>query len=88
MIKEAIGSLVSGHSLTMQEASSVMEEIMDGTATQAQMGALMVALRLKGETSEEVAGFASVMRSKARQVCVSREATVRIHSISRLLQLL
>ena len=71
MIKEAIGSLVSGHSLTMQEASSVMEEIMDGTATQAQMGALMVALRLKGETSEEVAGFASVMRSKARQVCVS-----------------
>jgi anthranilate phosphoribosyltransferase len=71
MIKEAIGSLVSGHSLTMKEASSVMEEIMDGTATQAQMGALMVALRLKGETPEEVAGFASVMRSRARQVCVA-----------------
>ena len=71
MIKEAIGNLVSGNSLTMDEASSVMEEIMDGKATQAQMGALMVALRLKGETPEEVAGFASVMRSRARQVSVS-----------------
>jgi anthranilate phosphoribosyltransferase len=71
MIKEAIGDLVSGNSLTMQEASSVMEEIMDGTATQAQMGAFMVALRLKGETAEEVAGFASVMRSRSRQVSVA-----------------
>jgi anthranilate phosphoribosyltransferase len=71
MIKEAIGNLVSGNSLTMDEASTVMEEIMDGKATQAQMGALMVALRLKGETPEEVAGFASVMRSRARQVLVS-----------------
>jgi len=71
MIKEAIGSLISGNSLTMQEASSVMEEIMDGTATQAQMGALMVALRLKGETAEEVAGFASVMRSRSRHVSVA-----------------
>ncbi|MBN1375669.1 MAG: anthranilate phosphoribosyltransferase [Dehalococcoidia bacterium] len=71
MIKEAIGNLIAGNSLTMQEASSVMEEIMDGIATQAQMGALLVALRLKGETAEEVAGFASVMRSRARQVTVA-----------------
>ena len=71
MIKEAIGSLVSGNSLTMEEASSVMKEIMDGDATQAQLGAFLVALRLKGETPEEVAGFASVMRQKALRVSLS-----------------
>ena len=41
MIKEAIGNLVSGNSLTLEEASSVMEEIMEGTATQAQLGAFL-----------------------------------------------
>src|SRR5208337_2078634 len=71
MIKEAIGSLVSGNSLTMEEASAVMKEIMNGDATQAQLGAFLVALRLKGETPEEVAGFASVMRQKALRVSLS-----------------
>lgn len=71
MIKEAIGNLVSGNSLTMEEASSVMEEIMDGTATQAQLGAFLVALKLKGETADEVAGLASVMRSRSSRVQVS-----------------
>ncbi|MHB8085678.1 MAG: anthranilate phosphoribosyltransferase [Dehalococcoidia bacterium] len=71
MIKEAIGNLVSGNSLTMEEASSVMKEIMNGDATQAQLGAFLVALRLKGETPEEVAGFASVMRQKALRVTLS-----------------
>lgn len=68
MIKEAINRLVSGNSLSMEEASSVMEEIMDGRATQAQLGAFLVALKMKGETAEEVAGFASVMRSHASRV--------------------
>ena len=71
MIKEAIGSLVSGNSLTMEEASSVMEEIMDGTATHAQLGAFLVALKLKGETADEVAGMASVMRAKSSRVSVT-----------------
>ncbi|MGD0353869.1 MAG: anthranilate phosphoribosyltransferase [Dehalococcoidia bacterium] len=71
MIKEAIGNLVSGNSLTMEEASSVMREIMAGEATQAQLGAFLVALRLKGETPEEVAGFASVMREKSLRVSLS-----------------
>jgi anthranilate phosphoribosyltransferase len=71
MIKEAIGSLVSGNSLTMEEASSVMEEIMDGTATQAQLGAFLVALKLKGETADEVAGLASVMRARSNRVSLS-----------------
>jgi len=71
MIKEAIGNLVSGNSLTMEEASSVMEEIMDGTATQAQLGAFLVALKLKGETADEVAGLASVMRARSSRVSVA-----------------
>ncbi len=71
MIKEAIGSLVSGNSLTMEEASSVMEEIMDGSATQAQLGAFLVALKLKGETSDEVAGLASVMRARSSRVSLT-----------------
>jgi len=71
MIKEAISSLVSGNSLTMEEASSVMEEIMDGSATQAQLGAFLVALKLKGETSDEVAGLASVMRARSSRVCLT-----------------
>jgi anthranilate phosphoribosyltransferase len=71
MIKEAIGSLVSGNSLTMEEASSVMEEIMDGTATQAQLGAFLVALKIKGETADEVAGLASVMRARSSRVTMS-----------------
>ena len=68
MIKESIASLVSGHSLTLDEAAAVMEEIMRGEATPAQFGALFVALRLKGETADEIAGFATTMRSKAVQV--------------------
>ena len=71
MIKEAIGQLVGGHPLTMDEASAVMNEIMEGSATPAQFGALVTALRLKGETVEEIAGFARTMRSKALRVSIS-----------------
>ena len=48
MIKEAIDIVVKGKSLTMEQASQVMNEIMDGAATPAQFGAFVVALRLKG----------------------------------------
>jgi anthranilate phosphoribosyltransferase len=71
MIKEAIAQLVGGHSLTMDEASAVMNEIMEGSATPAQFGAFVTALRLKGETVEEIAGFARTMRSKALRVSIS-----------------
>jgi anthranilate phosphoribosyltransferase len=65
MIKEAIQTLVSGKSLTMEQAAQVMEEIMSGEATPAQFGAFVTALRLKGETVEEIIGFAKTMRAKA-----------------------
>ena len=71
MIKEAIALLVSGHSLTMDEAASVMEEIMQGEVTPAQFGAFVTALRIKGETADEIAGLASVMRAKAIRVVIA-----------------
>jgi len=71
MIKEAIDSLVSGKSLTFEQAAGVMEEIMSGEATPAQIGALVTALRIKGETVDEIAGLASVMRAKAIPVAAT-----------------
>ena len=68
MIREAINTLVSGRSLSMDEAASVMREVMDGEATPAQLGAFLTALRIKGETPEEIAGMATIMRKKALRV--------------------
>ncbi len=68
MIKEAIERLVDGRSLTQGEAEQVMKEIMDGLATPAQLGAFLVALRLKGEQPDELLGMAKVMRAKATAV--------------------
>jgi len=71
MIKEAIATLISGNSLTMDEAASVMEEIMQGEATPAQFGAFVTALRLKGETVDEIVGMAKTMRAKAVPVTIA-----------------
>jgi len=68
MIKEAINLLVSGQSLTMEQAAEVMEEITTGQLTPAQFGAFVTALRIKGETADEIAGLARVMRAKAIRV--------------------
>jgi len=65
MIKEAIETVVSGHSLSFEQAAGAMEEIMGGEATPAQIAAFITALRIKGETVDEIAGMASVMRAKA-----------------------
>jgi len=68
VIKEAIQTLVSGKSLSADEASQVMAEIMEGQATPAQFGAFVTALRCKGETVEEMVGLARTMRAKALPV--------------------
>jgi anthranilate phosphoribosyltransferase len=68
MIKEAINLLVSGQSLTMEQAAEVMEEMTTGQVTPAQFGAFVTALRIKGETADEIAGLARVMRAKAIRV--------------------
>ncbi len=70
MIREAIVHVTAGATLGEDEAAEVMEEIMTGVATPAQMGAFLTALRLRpgGETVEEITGLARVMREKAIQV--------------------
>ncbi len=65
MITDIIQKLVERTDLTEQEARAVMEEIMTGQATDAQLGGFLTALRMKGETSTELIGFARVMREKA-----------------------
>jgi anthranilate phosphoribosyltransferase len=65
MIKEAISMLVKHKSLTGEMASAVMEEIMGGGATSAQLAAFLTALSIKGESPEEIAAMALVMRSRA-----------------------
>ncbi len=63
MIKEAIGKAVKGRNLTEMEMESVMKEIMTGKAGEAQIGALATALRMKGETVEEITGAARAIRT-------------------------
>jgi anthranilate phosphoribosyltransferase len=65
MIKDAIKKLIEKDSLTCEEASAVMEEIMSGEATPSQLASFITALRLKGETAEEIIGLAKTMRAKA-----------------------
>lgn len=72
MIREAIAKVVDGGDLTRDEAATVMEEIFTGQATPAQFGALVIGLRLKGETVAEMVGFASTMRRLAIPVAVPR----------------
>jgi anthranilate phosphoribosyltransferase len=65
MIKEAIKKLVENESLTIDEASAVMEEIMSGETTPSQLASFITALRLKGETADEIIGLARTMKVKA-----------------------
>lgn len=76
MIKEAIGKIVDGLDLTREEMIACMNEIMTGVTTQAQIGSFITALRLKGETVEEITGAAIVMREKATRIKVSDSLVV------------
>ena len=71
MIKESIAKVVSGIDLSQTEMEQAMDEIMSGRATNAQIGAFITALRMKGETVEEITGAARVMREKAKKVNVN-----------------
>jgi anthranilate phosphoribosyltransferase len=68
MIQLALARLLDGRDLTRSEARAVMDQIMAGEATAAQIGALLVALRFKGETPDEIAGCAEAMRSHVLSV--------------------
>jgi len=68
IITEAVRALVDRKDLSRIEAAAAMEAIMSGAATDAQIAAFLTALRMKGETVEELIGFAQVMRQKAVKV--------------------
>jgi anthranilate phosphoribosyltransferase len=72
MIKEAIGKVVLRQDLAETEMIEVMNQIMGGEATPAQVGAFLTALRMKGETIEEIAGAARVMRDHATPIRVGK----------------
>jgi anthranilate phosphoribosyltransferase len=62
MIKEAIAKVVTRENLKEAEMMQAMDEVMGGKATPAQIAAFITALRMKGETVEEVTGAARIMR--------------------------
>ncbi len=68
MIRDAIRKVVDGADLTQDEAVSAMTEIMDGEASPAQVACFITALRMKGETVDEITGFVRVMREKSVKV--------------------
>ncbi|MGB2695995.1 MAG: anthranilate phosphoribosyltransferase [Dehalococcoidia bacterium] len=71
MIPEALAALVEKRDLTEAQAAACMAQIMSGEATPAQFGAFVVALRMKGETVDEIAGMARVMREQSLHVSVA-----------------
>ena len=64
LVRAALAAVVEGRTLSMDEARGAMGAVMDGEATPAQLAALLVALRMRGETVEELAGFAAAMRER------------------------
>ena len=76
MMQEAIKAVIARHDFSREEAREIMQCIMSGDATPAQIGAFVVAEKLKGETYQEVAGFAEAMRENATEVKTRRGAAV------------
>ena len=72
MIQEAIQALIAGADLDREKARAVMDQIMSGGATDAQIGAFLIALRIKGESVDEIVGCAEGMREKATPIETAR----------------
>jgi anthranilate phosphoribosyltransferase len=78
MIQQALARLLDGHNLSRDEARSTMAEIMTGEATQAQIAGFLVALKVKGETADEIAGCAEAMREHVLRVNPARTDLVDV----------
>lgn len=68
MIQEAIYQVINKQNLSLVQTKTVMEEIMEGRATNAQIGSFLTAMRMKGETIEEITACATVMRDKCTKI--------------------
>ncbi|HLL50419.1 MAG TPA: anthranilate phosphoribosyltransferase, partial [Thermomicrobiales bacterium] len=73
-MRTAIRTVVEGGTLDAEQAAAAMNQVMTGAVTPAQIGSLLTALRMRGETVEEIAGFASTMRRHALRVDVDSGA--------------
>ncbi len=78
MIAESIARVADGHDLSRAEAFSVMNDVMEGAATPAQIGGLLVGLRAKGETVDEITGFAEALREHVVPVSPARTPVVDV----------
>ena len=83
IITEALRTLVDRRDLSRTEATAAMEAIMSGAATDAQIAAFLTALRMKGETVEELIGFAQVMRQKVVRVRTRRDEVAALADTGR-----
>ena len=68
LVRAALAAIVDGGTLSLDEARAAMGAVMDGEATPAQLAALLMALRMRGETVDELAGFAAAMRERVLRV--------------------
>ncbi len=75
-MQQVIRNATEGNDLSRQDAAQVMRILMEGMATPGQMGAFLVALRMKGETVEEITGFAETMRAMATRIETQRRPLV------------
>ena len=74
MILDALHRVANhGQSLARAEAREVMAEVLDGSCTDAQIAALLMALRMKGETVEEIVGFAEAIRAAATPLPIASQ---------------
>ena len=69
-IQSALATLAEGHDLSQDDTRDVFMTVMSGEASPAQIGGLLMALRVKGETAEEIAGAAQTMRALSTKVAV------------------
>lgn len=73
LVQSGIAGLIEGKDLSREQARGIMGAIMEGAATHAQIGSLLTALRIKGETVEEITGFAEAMRGFSTRVSAENE---------------
>src|SRR5947207_8604781 len=84
MILDALHKIANHRtSLSREEARAVMAEILSGTATEAQMAALLIALHMKGETVEEIVGFAEAIRAAAPAFSSAENSTLDVSGTER-----
>src|ERR1700755_788585 len=73
-LKSLIGKVATGATLSRDEAASAFDSMMSGEATPSQMGGLLMALRVRGETVDEITGAVSAMRAKMLRVAAPADA--------------